>query len=95
MTPNAQTNSPASVDVDPPAAAPDPPRRLRWRRRWTGLLVLAAGALAALTFAAAANYVHVEVRLIGWQGELRLSWAILGAAAIGFLLGLVLSRLLR
>ncbi|MEA2594139.1 MAG: hypothetical protein QOF01_608, partial [Thermomicrobiales bacterium] len=28
------------------------------------MLVLAAGALAALTFAAAANYVHVEVRLI-------------------------------
>jgi uncharacterized integral membrane protein len=54
--------------------------------------VLAAIATVAITFIAAANYVHVEVRLIGWQGEVRLSWALLGAVAFGVLLGFVVTR---
>ena len=71
------------------------PRRPRWRRRWTVRLVLVAGATAAVTFLAAANYGHVQLRLIGWQGEVRLAWALLGAAAVGFLLGLSARRLRR
>ena len=44
--------------------------------------------MAAATFCAAANYGHVQLRLIGWRGEVRLAWVLLGAAAVGFLLGL-------
>jgi uncharacterized integral membrane protein len=57
--------------------------------------VVTAAGLAALTFVAAANYVHVELRLIGWQGEVRLSWALLGAVAVGVVLGLLAPRLWR
>lgn len=74
----------------------DVPRpRLRWRRRWTVRLVLVAAALAALTFVAAANYALVDLRLIGWQGAVRLSWALLIAVGIGFGLGLIAARWLR
>ena len=75
------------------------PIRLRraffWRRRWTVWLVLVAAGLVALTLFAAANYVHVEVRLIVWEGEVRVSWIGLGALAIGFVLGLLAGRLAR
>lgn len=68
------------------------PRRPTWRRRWTIRLVVVAGATAALTLFAAANYVRVELRLVIWVGDVRLSWALLGAAAVGFVLGLVARR---
>jgi uncharacterized integral membrane protein len=67
-------------------------RARRWHHRWTVRLVVAAMGTAAVTFIAAANYVHVEVRLIGWQGEVRLSWALLGAVAFGGVLGLLAAR---
>jgi uncharacterized integral membrane protein len=70
-------------------------RRLVWRRRWTLGLVLVAVGLAALTLFSAANYVHVEVRLIVWEGDVRVSWIGLGALAIGFVLGLLAGRLVR
>jgi hypothetical protein len=70
-------------------------RRIPWRRRWTLRLVLTAAVLAALTFIAAANYAPVEVRLIGWQGGVRLSWALLTAVAAGFGLGFIAALLLR
>jgi uncharacterized integral membrane protein len=50
---------------------------------------------AIVTFIAAANYVPVDLRLVGWQGHVRLSWIVLGATAIGILIGIVLSRLGR
>ncbi len=74
---------------------PRVPRRLRWRHRWTIRLVLVAAALAVLAFLAAANYVLVDLRLIGWRGDVRLSWALLGAVVFGFLAGFASSRLLR
>jgi uncharacterized integral membrane protein len=79
-----------SSDVSP--VDPLSRRARRWRHRWTVRLVIAAVATAAVTFVAAANYVHVEVRLIGWQGEVRLSWALLGAVAFGGVLGLLAAR---
>ena len=63
--------------------------RLTWRRRWTVRLVLAAAALVVMTYLAAANYIIVEIRLIGWQGDVRLSWALFGAIVFGVLLGVV------
>ncbi len=66
-----------------------PRRRFTWRRRWTIRLVLAAASLSLLTFFAAANYILVEVRLIGWQGDVRLSWALLSAVALGVVLGVI------
>lgn len=71
-----------------------PPRRLTWRRRWTVRLALIAVAMVVLTLVAAANFVLVEVRLIIWEGDVRLSWALLGAVTLGFLLGLAVDRLL-
>lgn len=88
------SGSPLSEDPgnETPPAVPGPGRAPRWPHRWTVRLVVAAIATAAVTFIAAANYVHVEVRLIGWQGEVRLSWALLGAAAFGVVLGFLAAR---
>ena len=57
--------------------------------------MLGAAAMVALTLVAAANFVLVEVRLIVWAGDVRLAWALLAAAALGFVLGLVAPRLRR
>lgn len=70
-------------------------RRLRWRRAWTLRLLVLAALLAAVTFVAAANYVLVDLRLPGWQGDVRLSWIVLGATAIGIGAGLLLVRIGR
>ena len=67
----------------------------RHRHRWTVRLVVTATLLAALTLFAAANFVLIELRLVFWNGDVRLSWGLLGAGAIGFLLGLLVPRLLR
>lgn len=70
-------------------------RSRRWRHRWTLGLVAIAGAMSALTLIAAANFVLVDLRLIVWNGDVRLSWVVLGAALLGFLLGLFAARLRR
>ncbi len=80
---------------DKPAVATRSPRRWWHRHRWTIRLVAVAGLMVALTLFAAANFVLVELRLIVWGGDVRLSWALLGAGAVGFVLGLVAPRLLR
>jgi uncharacterized integral membrane protein len=69
--------------------------QLGWRHRWTLWLVLLAGCLAAVTLFAAANFAHVELRLIFWEGEVRVSWIGLGALALGFVLGQIAARLVR
>jgi uncharacterized integral membrane protein len=69
--------------------------RLVWRHRWTLWLVLLAACLACLTLFAAANFAHVELRLIFWEGEVRVSWIGLGALALGFGLGLISAHLVR
>ena len=76
-----------------PAAANS--RRIRWRRRWTVLLVFIAAGLAPLTYVAAANFVLVDLRLPWWQDDVRLSWVVLGCSATGFVAGFVTARLLR
>jgi uncharacterized integral membrane protein len=88
--PTAQ--GPTGVMSEAPQPTPEP--RLTWRRRWTIRLVLTAAALVVMTYFAAANYVLVEVRLIVWQGDIRLSWALLSAVALGVVLG-VIGRSLR
>jgi uncharacterized integral membrane protein len=64
----------------------------RWRRRWTARLVLAAVVLAVLTYVAAANFVVVELRLVGWVGDVRLSWIVLGSAGLGLVTGFAIGR---
>jgi NO-binding membrane sensor protein with MHYT domain len=81
-----------SLEQDEPAIGR---RWFAWRHRWTLWLVLVAACVAGLTFFVAANYVHVELRLFLWQGEVRISWIGLGALAIGFGLGLIAGRLIR
>lgn len=69
--------------------------RFRWPHRWTVVLVMIAVGMAALAYVAAANYVPVDLRLPGWQEHVRLSWVVLGSAAIGIVIGVVTARLLR
>ncbi|MEJ7761560.1 MAG: LapA family protein [Thermomicrobiales bacterium] len=39
------------------------------------------------------NYDPVDVRLVFWEPRLRLAWALLGAAFLGFLFGVLVPRL--
>ncbi|MDQ2682550.1 MAG: hypothetical protein M3Y37_03380 [Chloroflexota bacterium] len=71
------------------------PRRFRWRRAWTLRLLLLATLMAAVTYVAAANYVLVDLRLPWWQNDVRLSWILLGATAIGIGAGFLLARIGR
>jgi uncharacterized integral membrane protein len=84
--------APTASEPAAPAVGKRLPRRPTWRRRWTVRLVLAAAALAVLTPLAAANFVHVELRLLVWAGDVRLAWALLAAAALGFALGRLAPR---
>ena len=80
---------------DEPAPKPRGWRTWRHRHRWTIRLVAAATLLAALTLFAAANFALVELRLVFWNGDVRLSWALFGAVGLGLLIGLIAPRLLR
>lgn len=71
------------------------PRPRRWKRRWTVRLVLVAAVLLLLTLFVAANYVLVEVRLIFWEGQVRLAWALVVAWFSGVILTLAAMRLAR
>jgi uncharacterized integral membrane protein len=55
-------------------------------------LVWTAVVLVVATFVAAANFAPVDVRLPGWHGDVRLGWALLGAAVVGFALGALVAR---
>ena len=85
----------ATAESDVTARSPRGWRGWRHRHRWTLRLVATATLLAALTLFAAANFALVELRLVVWNSDVRLSWALLGAVALGFLLGLIVPRLLR
>lgn len=69
--------------------------RVRWRHVWTLRLVLVALLLASVTYVAVANFVLIDLRLIGWRGDVRLSWVVLGAAALGFVTGILINRVGR
>jgi len=62
------------------------------RRQWTLRLVTLATVLALLTVFVAENFVVVELRFVTHRAEVRLAWAVLVAAVIGILAGLLLPR---
>jgi uncharacterized integral membrane protein len=65
------------------------------RRNWTLRLVLLALAMVLLVVFVAENFVVVEVRLFFWETDARLAWALLVAALLGFVIGLLLPRMRR
>jgi hypothetical protein len=54
-----------------------------------------AAALVVLLLVAGANFVVVEVRLLGLSVGTRMSWALIGAAALGFGAGVIYARRLK
>ena len=62
------------------------------RRGWTIRLVALATALALVVLVIAENFVVVEVRLVTRAIETRLAWALLVAAGLGLVAGLLLPR---
>jgi uncharacterized integral membrane protein len=66
-----------------------------WKRRWVPWLILWAIVLGLLAVFVAQNSEQVEVRLIAWDVNLRMAWALLIASALGFVLGLLLPWLRR
>lgn len=89
---------PDDVPVNAPDVLHEPTitrLRFQWRHRWTVLLVMLACGMTALAYVAAANFVPVELRLPGWQENVRLSWVVIGSGGIGVVVGFVSARLLR
>ena len=67
----------------------------RGSRVSTPRLVGLAVALLALTVFIAENFERVEVRLFVTERQTRLAWALLLAAAIGFVAGVLVTKLRR
>jgi uncharacterized integral membrane protein len=59
----------------------------------TATLVVIAGLLVLLLWFVAANFAEVELRLFVVHARVRLAWALLVAASIGFVLGWAVGRL--
>ena len=68
-------------------------REVTWRD--AGRAAALAGALVVVLLVAGANFILVEVRLLGLQVQTRLSWALLGAGLLGFAAGVFYARRLR
>lgn len=66
-------------------------RNVRDTARWVALGVIAV----VLVVFIAQNYDSVEVELFVWDGDIELAWALLAAAILGFLGGLLLPRIRR
>lgn len=64
-------------------------------RSWTTRVVVAAIVTLCLAIFIAENFVTVEVRLFVARTETRLAWALLVAAALGFVAGWSFSRIRR
>ncbi|PZC49322.1 MAG: putative integral membrane protein [Chloroflexi bacterium] len=77
---------------EPPALPPSDPGFLR---RHALMLLSAAALTVLLVIFIVLNDEVVTVDLIGATAELRLAWALLIAAAGGFLIGVILPRLRR
>ena len=67
----------------------------RVRRDWTARLVTFALVLVLLVAFIAQNFETVEVRVLLFEAEMRLAYALLLAAALGFGVGLLFPRLRR
>ncbi len=91
--PRAQTET--GIPVTSRAPAPPPRRTFAERRHMIAqrarLIFLILVAVLLLVFVLL-NYDPINVRLIFWEPRLRLAWALLGAAFLGFLFGVLLPR---
>lgn len=67
----------------------------RVQRDWTARLVTWALVLVLLVAFIAQNFETVEVRVLLFEAEMRLAYALLFAAALGFGVGLLFPRLRR
>jgi uncharacterized integral membrane protein len=67
--------------------------RVHWN--WTIRLVVLAVAMVLLVVFVAENFLVVEVRLFFWKTDARLAWALIVAALLGFVIGLLVPRLRR
>lgn len=67
-----------------------------WRvfRGWLGtaVLVVCAAVSMLLVVFVAQNFIVVEVRLLRWEIDVRLAWALVLAGAIGFGIGVLAGR---
>ncbi len=67
-----------------------------WRifRGWLGTAVLVGCAVVSvlLVVFVAQNFIIVEVRLLRWEINVRLAWALVLASAIGFGIGVLAAR---
>lgn len=68
-------------------------RPVSWNRALRALIV--ACVLVAVVLFVAANFVLVEVRLVGFDVEVRLAWAVVVPAAVAFVGGMLYARALR
>lgn len=66
-----------------------------WKRRWLPRLIVWAVVLGLLAIFIAQNFDTVDVHLFLWDVSLELAWALLIAAGLGFVLGLLLPLLRR
>jgi uncharacterized integral membrane protein len=73
----------------------DPVQIPSWRRRWAPRLVVWTIILALSFLFVVQNFDRVSVRIIAWDVELQLAWALLIAGAFGFVLGLLLPLVRR
>lgn len=91
-TPPREQAHRATAASAPPAQPAPPPRRRRGiiEQIRIGLLVLIGVALLLFILL---NYDRVEVQLLFWDPQLRLAWALLGAAFLGFVAGWLVPRL--
>jgi uncharacterized integral membrane protein len=72
-----------------------PPSGPGWARRNAFQLIAWTIVLALLLVFVWQNDETVEVRMIAWDVDLRLAWALLIASGLGLVLGWLLSRLRR
>lgn len=71
-------------------------RPWRWLRNWSGTGVLVVWALLSvlLVVFVAQNFIVVEVRLLRWELDLRLAWAIVVAIVAGFAVGVFAAKVI-
>jgi uncharacterized integral membrane protein len=85
-----ETNDEPRVEYIPAARA-EP----NWLRQQAARLIAGAVVLVLLLVFVLQNGDQVQVRLIAWDVDLRLAWALLIAAAFGAVLGWLLPKLRR
>jgi uncharacterized integral membrane protein len=87
-------NRPDVVETAPSRAAALPSEP-GWRRRWLLRLIALAVVVALFAIFVLQNDDQVPVKLIGWDFEIGLAWALLISGGGGLVLGLLVSWLKR